>query len=286
MIDTPDPSALPASVPASAVPTPPAPRPRRWDWRPKARWFAAEYLIVVLGVLTAVGINSWWGERQDRLQEAAYLRQLDADFDQTERVFDEAEPGIRQGDHAAAALFRPFRTGERPPADSVYLWLGRATFFNLPYAVTQTAEALVTTGDLTLVRDDSLRAAITDYLALWERSNTLMRSNGLMAIDYARALGRSVDLSEAVLVPIPDGVAAANAAGYPNAFPEGATEGAYESPFPLDVDAFYADREVYDALWGLYLRRFLGRRNREGFRQDLDAIRERMDRAAPRDLTP
>ncbi len=28
------------------------------DWRPKVRWFAAEYLIVVLGVLTAVALNA------------------------------------------------------------------------------------------------------------------------------------------------------------------------------------------------------------------------------------
>ena len=67
-------------------PTPPplapeaAPRPRRWDWRPKARWFAAEYLIVVLGVLTAVGVNAWWGNAQQRADERATLHALREEF--------------------------------------------------------------------------------------------------------------------------------------------------------------------------------------------------------------
>jgi hypothetical protein len=51
----------PSPTPPASVDPPPAPydSPKRWDWRPKARWFAAEYLIVVLGVLTAVALNAW-----------------------------------------------------------------------------------------------------------------------------------------------------------------------------------------------------------------------------------
>ena len=42
---------------------------KKWEWRPKVRWFAAEYLIVVLGVLTAVGINAWWNEQERAAEE-------------------------------------------------------------------------------------------------------------------------------------------------------------------------------------------------------------------------
>lgn len=52
--------------------------PRRWDWRPKVRWFAAEILIVVVGVLIALAINAWWSRVQDRKVEAQSLREVRA----------------------------------------------------------------------------------------------------------------------------------------------------------------------------------------------------------------
>ncbi|PAP75443.1 hypothetical protein [Rubrivirga marina] len=73
-----------APTPPPLATPPPAPRPRRWDWRPKVRWFAAEYLIVVLGVLTAVGINAWWGDRQQAQEERRLLTALLAEADANE----------------------------------------------------------------------------------------------------------------------------------------------------------------------------------------------------------
>ena len=96
MTDAPPP---PASV---ARPTdPPIPSPRRWDWRPKLRWFGAEYLIVVLGVLTAVGINAWWQGRQDVAQEQVYLRQLVADLRETVRLTEETDAYMAPIDRAS-----------------------------------------------------------------------------------------------------------------------------------------------------------------------------------------
>ena len=67
-----------APTPPAPVPEPPPPTapPRRWDWRPKLKWFAAEYFIVVLGVLTAVAINAWWVETQEHEVETETLREL------------------------------------------------------------------------------------------------------------------------------------------------------------------------------------------------------------------
>ncbi len=52
--------------------------PKRWNWKPKLRWFAAEYLIVVLGVLTAVALNAWWqGQQQNREEQRLLVSLLD-----------------------------------------------------------------------------------------------------------------------------------------------------------------------------------------------------------------
>lgn len=54
------------------------------DWRPRLRWFAAEFLVVVSGVLVALLLNAWWADRHDRAEEAAalyhILRDLDTDL--------------------------------------------------------------------------------------------------------------------------------------------------------------------------------------------------------------
>lgn len=46
---------------------------RRWEWRPKLRWFAAEILIVVCGVLIALALNAWWQGREQAREERRLL---------------------------------------------------------------------------------------------------------------------------------------------------------------------------------------------------------------------
>ncbi len=70
MTDSPAPS---ASATAS---TTPVPRTGTWQWQQKLRWFAAEIVIVVAGVLIALAINAWWQGRQDHALETRTLREL------------------------------------------------------------------------------------------------------------------------------------------------------------------------------------------------------------------
>ncbi|NNF57966.1 MAG: hypothetical protein HKN04_06960, partial [Rhodothermaceae bacterium] len=166
MSDAPTP---PASVPP---PTDPTPRPRRVDWRPKLRWFGAEYLIVVLGVLTAVGLNAWWQGRQDAAREQAYLHQLVDDLQETRTQLEHTERILALQGASLGRLLRPYRSSSRPPGDSVLTWMGSFVFLQQPAFVTGTATALVETGDLNLIRNDSLRTAITSYLGRIDRQAT------------------------------------------------------------------------------------------------------------------
>lgn len=146
------------------TPPVPAPAPRRWDWRPKVRWFAAEYLIVVLGVLTAVAINTWWGERQDRSREQFYLRQLASDLHETEQAVVRTDRFMVPRERAPRRLAQAHFLAEPPPRDSIIAWASVAPVHLPTSPVLGTVEALVTGGDLGLIRDDALRVAILTYL--------------------------------------------------------------------------------------------------------------------------
>lgn len=159
--------------PPSAPESPPARTPRRTtfvgrlaDALREQNWAAVgiELGIVVLGVLIAFQVTAWGEARADRSKEEVYLRQLAADLVETERILGWADSvnalSARAADHLAGAFYDP----DLPPRDSLLVWIGKATNLVTVDPITGTAHALVETGDLGLIRDDSLRSAITAYL--------------------------------------------------------------------------------------------------------------------------
>lgn len=159
-----DTSTPPASVPLTTPSDPPAPPPRRWDWRPKLRWFGAEYLIVVLGVLTAVGINTWWADRDARARERLVLADLREDF-----AANKAEiQRIRGFSDLFIARFQELASmsddaiASMPP-DTVYDYVP-PTFSNWTFdPVTGSLDALIASGDLGLIRDRALRERLISF---------------------------------------------------------------------------------------------------------------------------
>jgi hypothetical protein len=67
--------------PETATPHAPVSPPARWDWNPKLRWFAAEILIVISGVLIALALNAWWSEQQDLQFERDLRDDMIAEFE-------------------------------------------------------------------------------------------------------------------------------------------------------------------------------------------------------------
>ena len=158
----------PVSEPAER---PPPPRPVEAPAREApvglatgARWFAAEFLVVVTGVLVALAVGAWWQGRQDAATERAYLRQLAADLRETEQATLAADAFLRPVDRAGSLLWLAFYESDPPPRDSLLAWAERSMWTSTVRPVLGTAEALVATGDLALIRDDSLRTAVTAYL--------------------------------------------------------------------------------------------------------------------------
>ena len=152
--------ATPPAVPASA--------PRRWDWRPKVRWFTAEYLIVVLGVLTAVAMNAWWGERSDRAQEQQILAQILDDVRQNhDELTRDDFPGLER-QHVAQGSIVATLYGAGPVDEDALLERFASVINSGSRFYPQTAayESLKSTG-VDLIEDDSLRIEITDLFERW-----------------------------------------------------------------------------------------------------------------------
>ena len=141
-------------------PTPLAPEaaPRPWDWRPKLRWFAAEIVVVVAGVLIALALNAWWGAQQDAERERDYLAGVLAELRATEAELTGEIETSRGLFRDAQRVHHAFFLASPPPIDSLQAWWRFS--HSDPEPTFGTLRALIGTGDLTLVRDDSVRAAL------------------------------------------------------------------------------------------------------------------------------
>jgi hypothetical protein len=149
----------------------------------------------------------------------------------------------------------------------VLVWLHLASRFDRPVVVMSTAYALVDTGDINLIRDDSLRTAVVRYIQVVEQMYEFSDLNARNAVGHVDALSGRVDYGEAMLADLAraernplaraDAVPLARAdLMYP--FPDAPAR----TPIPLDVDALVRDREAYVAAWNLWRRRSLLRQNR------------------------
>lgn len=214
-------------------------------WRGGLRWFAAEFLVVVTGILVALALQAWYEGRRDARRESSYLAQLDADLADTERLVAAADADNRPGDLAGARLLRAYYTPVPPARDSVLRWFLQASSYELARPVTATVEALVTTGDLGLIHDDSLRTAVAAYL---DASRRLVASQQTFEYEFLRAsddMDRKIDYVEA-LTTLAAPARLDSVARSDSLFP--APAGARRRPFPFDLGALLADREAHFSL--------------------------------------
>ena len=120
--------------------------------------------MIVTSILLALAVDAMWDGRQEHAREVAYLRMLAADLHETllnNAMFTDSASSI---DWAGAQLVRAYYEPQRPPNDSISKWAALAFGSWQVQPTLGTAETLISTGDLRLISDDSLRAAITRYV--------------------------------------------------------------------------------------------------------------------------
>lgn len=158
-------------------------------WRAGLREFA----IIAASVLVALAGQAWWQAREERTRELQYLRQLLADTRENERRLTETitydSLAVEANVKVQAVLARARPT---PSADSVLDWMRRAgstTDFN---PVSGTYRALIGTGDLRLVSNDSLRSRLTQYAARLESEGENQRDLRMIMIEQSDRIGRAL----------------------------------------------------------------------------------------------
>lgn len=128
------------------------------DRRAKASFLLAELIVVLLGVLIALGVDSWWQGRAERGRELAYLRSINADLAVTVE-------SLQSAIESDSAIFN------RLDSALVVLWgqedvavqeLSRLVAIVLPPFKLNigTLNALVGTGDIGLVQSEPLRSQL------------------------------------------------------------------------------------------------------------------------------
>jgi hypothetical protein len=130
------------------------------------RWFAAEIIVVVAGVLIAFAVNAWWSERLERARVAATLENVAAEI---EANIGEIRGSVEYNRHRAAILgWFLQRTPDEfraLPADSMRRmhWAMRRPFGYDPGG--GALDGLLGGADFAAVRDPDLRAR----LVAWRR---------------------------------------------------------------------------------------------------------------------
>ncbi|NNF57051.1 MAG: hypothetical protein HKN04_02315 [Rhodothermaceae bacterium] len=231
---------LPASGPPAGPPTRPWTILGRLSKAVREQnWFAValELGIVVLGVVIGFQVTAWGQARSDAAREQTYLRQLAADLLATQQVVARVDSVQALPDRATKQLLRAFYASEAPPVDSASKWLLQSYEFDVARPVLGTAQALVSTGDLNLLRNDSLRSAITAYIDRNEWAVRHQESFQDLGFTSTQALHRTFDFAS-TLIAIPPAVLDSSSRAKPTLFYPIDLD---RPPQPLDVDRFFRD---------------------------------------------
>ena len=136
-------------------------------WPQRLRWFLAEITVVVAGILLALGLQSWWQDRENQSRGDAYQRQILSDVRQTRATYEKAIANDRELRAATARLSDALSSKQSLQGDEALQWLRwRSGWFSDPRPVTGNVYSLIDTGEIQLIRNPEIRAAIIDYASI------------------------------------------------------------------------------------------------------------------------
>jgi hypothetical protein len=179
------------------------------NWKKGLKWFASEFLVVVAGILVALGLQAWWQNRQDSSRGAEYQQQILSDVRATERTLRDSIV-IDQAHYSAtkllsAALYAP----AVPTRGQTLQWLqSYSGWLNDPRPVLGNVNALMQTGEIRLISNPVVRRAIISYASImdttWgDRDAQLARM--VRANDLALARLEAADVPPLLATPSPEG---------------------------------------------------------------------------------
>jgi len=122
---------------------------------------ASEFTVVFLGVLVALAVDQWWDVQQDRALEQAYYGSLAEDLARDTAEYRYSFEVMEVSAQVANEVLDTSLGLRDFPADAQRLF--RASFLNYPQRSTATIDELMSSGNLRLLRDESVKAAMLAY---------------------------------------------------------------------------------------------------------------------------
>lgn len=132
--------------------------------RRTAARLGAEFVVIVLGVLVALGVDEWRGVRADRMREAEYYRALVEDLERDLAEYDHALAFIDTSSAATRDVLTVVEGRPRPDgAGSLAEAVRRASWVNYPSVASGTVDELVASGAVRLLRNPELKRDLLAY---------------------------------------------------------------------------------------------------------------------------
>jgi hypothetical protein len=214
-------------------------------------WFAVvlEIVIVVLGVVIGFQITAWSERQADLSMERSYLNQIATDLSTTQTMMAFIDDRLAGSESSAAQLFDSFRKIDPLPSDSILVLVSNSASVSGLNPILGTIEALINTGDLTLVRNDSLRLAIPSYLELQRSMAEWQNLVGEELMAALRDLSRMVDIAHANAAEVQAGGTIEVPSPQVNT-----TNPLYSTtaPFPFSSTEFKNSFEAYDIVYRIH----------------------------------
>jgi hypothetical protein len=141
----------------------------------RAAVLAAEFILIVAGVLVALALDQWRARLQDRSLEAAYVARLRNDLVSDTASFRWFNGVLDTKDAVLLELLRdrPPDTWDGSPAEHA-VRLRLSTFLGLPPVTSATFNELLSTGKVNLLRSGELRGELGEYYAFYSRLTEIL----------------------------------------------------------------------------------------------------------------
>ena len=128
----------------------------------------AEFLVVVIGVLVALGVDEWRGTLTERSEESLYYERLAEDFAADIANWEQLIQLLTPKDDALARVQEWMLEPSLSDRDRLQelaqdLAMGAVYSGSVPPPRRSTYEELLSTGKIAVIRDSRFRAALIDY---------------------------------------------------------------------------------------------------------------------------
>lgn len=236
----------------------------------KISWFLGEFFVVVAGVLVAFGLNGWYQGIREQDKERLYLKEIHADLLTTAENVEEAEETQRKTVHAAAQLLKASYSSMLPTDSVLAVYAFQSMSFAPATQVSAALSSLVSTGDLQLISNDSLRAELGGLVSLLEEytltNNEMGYSWLFQAYENFADVVHAADLRMQVMGPAAMAVAAKDSlSGLPH--PAEA-----EWPEAVNLAELVRTPEFRKTLLKLYVAHANLYRAHTGFHEELEEV--------------